>query len=403
MSHKAGVGVLRLKAGRERSLRRRHPWVFSGAIDAVTGPLVSGATVRVEAAEGAFLAWAAYSANSQIRARVWSFEQALYPDAALIAARISAALAHRRQWLDASCLAPEGAYRLVHGESDGLPGVIVDRYGKVLVMQLLSAGAEHWRAVLIQALLQQTGCSVLVERSDTDARQLEGLPPTSGLLHGELEGNLQIIEHGLHYEVDVLGGQKTGFYLDQRDNRQLVARLAAGRDVLNAFCYSGGFTLPALKTGARSVLSIDSSGPALASAQRNQALNGLSDAPAQWQEADVFQRLRSLRKEGRSFDLIVLDPPKFAPTSRDAERAARGYKDINLNAMKLLRPGGLLATFSCSSGISVELFRKIIAGAAADAAMPATVLANFCAAPDHPVALEFPEGEYLKGLFLKRN
>lgn len=392
--------LVRLKAGRERSLRRLHPWVFSGAIDATEGSPRAGDTVRVCSAEGEFLAWAAYSPSSQIRARVWSFDESEVPGAELFAKRVDAALARRR-------VIPRGtsnATRLVHAESDRLPGLIADRYEDTLVVQLLSAGCEKWRDTLLAILRERGGCARIYERSDTEARELEGLPASSGLVFGSAaSAPLRIAEHGIEYEVDVLAGQKTGFYLDQRDNRARIGQLAADREVLDCFCYTGGFTLSALAGGAGSVLAIDSSAQALARAGRNLALNRIQAERAEWREADVFQALRRLRREGRQFDLVVLDPPKFAATSKDAPRAARGYKDINLNALKLLRPGGLLATFSCSGGVSPELFQKIVAGAAADAGTPLVLRERFRSAPDHPVRIEFPEGEYLKGLLLERN
>ncbi len=391
---------LTLKPGRERSLLRRHPWVFSGAIGKVQGSPQSGANVEIRAADGAFLAWAAYSPASQIRARVWSFDEAEVPGPDLFRKRIEAALALRRAAIPAQA---SDAFRLVHGESDGLPGLIADRYADVLVVQIVSAGCERWREPLIEILRDISGCARVYERSDTEGRGLEGLAPRSRAVSGaEPDGPTRILEHGIKYEVDVVSGQKTGFYLDQRDNRARVGLLASGREVLNGFCYTGGFSLSALSGGARSVLSVDSSAPALAMAKRNLALNGLEAGRAEWLQADVFEALRGLQREGRQFDLVVLDPPKFAPTPKDSARAARGYKDINLNALKLLRPGGLLATFSCSGGVSPELFQKIVAGAAADAGASLVLQERFSAAPDHPVLVEFPEGEYLKGLLLER-
>ena len=392
---------LRLKSGRERSVLRRHPWIFSGAVEDIVGSPHTGDTVQVRATDGRFLAWAAYSPASQIRARAWSFEEAQVPGPELLDQKVGAALSRRR----AEIAAESGnALRLVHGESDGLPGLVADRYGEALVVQFLAAGCEKWREALIGILRERSGCSRVYERSDTDARELEGLPARSGWISGGAgDGPLRIVEHGIEYEVDPASGQKTGFFLDQRDNRLRVKHLARGRDVLDCFCYTGGFSLSALAGGARSVLSVESSGQALAQAKRNLGLNRIAAGREDWLEADVFQALRDLRREGREFDLIVLDPPKFAPTAKDAARAARGYKDINLNALKLLRPGGLLATFSCSGGISPELFQKIVAGAAADAGTPLLLRERYRSAPDHPVRVEFPEGEYLKGLLLERN
>jgi len=390
-----------LKAGREKSLLRRHPWVFSGAVARVQGDPGAGDSVLVRAAGGEFLAWAAYSPASQIRARVWSWAEAEPVDAGLLRGRLERAIAARARLLSADA---SDAMRLVHGESDGLPGVVADRYGEVLVLQLLSAGAERWREELSAGLRELSGCACVYERSDADVRALEDLPVRSGAIYGALPAaGAQLREHGLVYSVDVAAGHKTGFYLDQRDNRKRVGELARDAEVLNCFCYSGGFTLNALAGGAASVLSIDSSGEALALAQANLARNGLDAARAQWQEADVFKHLRTLRDQGRSFDLIVLDPPKFAPTAAFVEKAARGYKDINLLALKLLRPGGLLASFSCSGGVSAELFQKILAGAALDAGVDASIVGHYAAAADHPVLLSFPEGYYLKGLLLRRN
>jgi 23S rRNA (cytosine1962-C5)-methyltransferase len=291
----------------------------------------------------------------------------------------------------------------VHGESDGLPGVIVDRYADVLVTQILSAGAERWREAILDALAEATGCEAVFERSDAEVRKLEGLEARTGFVRGNRQANrCPIVEHGLHFRVDVEQGQKTGFFLDQRENRQRVRGLAEGREVLDAFCYTGGFSLAALAGGARHVTAVESSAPALEVARENLAANSMDHSRVSLQQADVFAFQRQLRDEGRSFDLVVLDPPKFAPSAAQAKNAARAYKDINLLALKLLRPGGLLATFSCSGGVSAELFQSIVAGAAVDAGVDAKILGRFGAAADHPVALNFPEGDYLKGLLLVR-
>lgn len=387
-----------LKPGREKSLKQHHPWIFSGAIANVHGSPASGETIDVLAADQTPLARAAYSPASQIRARVWSFDASEIIDEAFFRQRL-----HRAVDARAGLIAGvTDACRLVHGEADGLPGLIVDRYADVVVVQFLSAGTEHWRDTICALLIDIVAPRAVYERSDTDVRALEDLPPRSGPLHGELPSALVINEHGLSYRVDVAHGQKTGFYLDQRDNRARIAAIARGRDVLNCFCYSGGFTLNALAGGAKSVLSIDSSADALALAQENVRRNHLPAERAHWAAEDVFKHLRLLRDQGKCFDLIVLDPPKFAPTAQHAEKAARAYKDINLLGCKLLRPGGMLATFSCSGGVNAELFRKIVAGAALDARADMQIVAHFHAAADHLVALQFPEGEYLKGLLLRR-
>jgi 23S rRNA (cytosine1962-C5)-methyltransferase len=385
--------VLVLAQGRERSLLRGHPWVFSGAVGKAPTGAAPGQTVRVCDQSGAFLAWAAYAPSSRIVARVWSWQQDAAIDDAFFAARVQAAVALRRALLPADAL---HACRLVHAESDGLPGVIADRYGDVIVLQAMSAGSQHHKHALAAALLASSGARTVYERSDGEATTLEGIVPCSGVLAGpEPDAALVIEEAGLRAEVDVREGHKTGFYLDQRDNRALIRKLAAGRDVLDAFCYSGGFALAAALGGARSVQAVDSSEHALALAARNAERN--AQGGVEWIEADVFAHLRKARDRGQSFDLIVLDPPKFAPTARLAERAARAYKDINLLAFKLLRPAGLLATFSCSAGVSSELFQKIVAGAERDANASARIVQRLQAGPDHPIALAFPEGEYLKG------
>ena len=393
----AAPGIL-LKAGREKSLLRRHPWIFSGAIERVDGVPLSGDTLPVRDVSGNFLAWAAYNPVSNIAARVWSWHEEENIVAEFFRKRITTALAAR----DGLGLARDSnGMRLVHAESDGLPGVIVDRYGDVLVMQIGSAGGERWRDTCADILQELLNPVCIYERSDSDSRALEGLEPRNGVLRGALPERVEAAENGLRFRVDVVAGQKTGFYLDQRDNRALTETLAAGRDVLNCFCYTGGFSLYALRGGAKSVLSIDASGDALRIAEENLNRNGLDDSRAEWTEADVFQALRTLRDQGRKFDLIILDPPKFAPTAAFAEKAARGYKDINLLGFKLLNPGGLLCTYSCSGGISADLFQKIIAGAALDAGVDAQIVHYLHASADHPVLLSFPEGAYLKGLVLR--
>ncbi len=385
-----------LKPGREKSLRHRHPWVFSGAIERVDGDPAAGETVAVVAHDGAFLARAAFNAQSQIRTRAWTFDPAQAVDPEFLRSRLAASIARR-------AVVPEGsdAMRLVHGESDGLPGLVVDRYAETLVLQILSAGAERWRAFWPDALVQLTGARNVYERSDVEVRVLEGLKPRSGPMVGEAPARVRITEDGIAYEVDVAQGQKTGFYLDQRDNRALARSLAMGAEVLNAFCYTGGFALAALRGGAARVASIDTSEEALALARRNAELNGIDGARAEWIAADVFAHVRKLRDQGRKYGLIVLDPPKFAPTEKHVANAARAYKDINLWAMKLLAPGGHLLTFSCSGAVSADLFAKIVAGAAADARVDLQVRRHLGAALDHPASIHFPEGEYLKGLWLQ--
>jgi 23S rRNA (cytosine1962-C5)-methyltransferase len=387
-----------LQAGREKSVQRRHPWIFSGAVERIEGDPASGDTVQVCDTQGGFLAWAAYNSQSQICARVWSWLAEEKIDNDFFYKKISHALSARKELkLDQH----SNGMRLIHGESDGLPGLIVDQYANVIVLQLGSAGAERWRETFADVLQELCKPVCIYERSDSDGRELEGLARRNEVLRGKLPDHLSVTENGVRIAVDVAAGQKTGFYLDQRDSRALIGGLAEGRDVLNCFCYTGGFSLYALRGGAKSVLSIDSSAEALQLAQRNVELNGFDATRAEWQDKDVFEALRKLRDQNRKFDLIVLDPPKFAPTAAFAEKASRAYKDINLLGFKLLRPGGILATFSCSGGINDELFQKIIAGAALDAGVDAQIVHKVHAAADHPVLLSFPEGAYLKGLVLR--
>ncbi len=388
MAGGAGIHSLFIKPGREKSLKRRHPWIFSGAVARVEGNPSPGETLLVRSSGAEILAVAAYSPYSQIRARVWDWQDREI-DAEFIAQRIKNAAAARRT--------TDVCTRLVHGESDGMPGIVADRYGETVVLQLLSAGAEYWREAIVSAIADLPGITRVMERSDADVRALEGLRPRSVWLRGAPAETPQIVtEHGLRYTVDIEQGHKTGFYLDQRENRLLLRKLVSAKNVLDCFCYTGGFSLNALAGGAAAVTAIDSSAPVLAAAQANAARNNLCGV--EWMEADVFQALRGFRDGGRRFDVIVLDPPKFAPTSAHAEKAARAYKDINLLAFKLLSPGGALMTYSCSGGVNAELFQKIVAGAALDAGVDAVISAWLHAAADHPVMLSFPEGEYLKGL-----
>lgn len=388
--------TVRLRAGRERSLERRHPWVFSGAIASVGGSPAPGDTVDIVSAEGRWLARGAYSPASQIRVRVWTFDEAEPVDEAFFGRRIAAALEAR------SGLSGTDAYRLVYAESDGLPGVIVDRYADFLVCQFLSAGAEQWRATVVNQLAEQCAPQGIYERSDADVRRLEGLPKRSGVLGGaEPPELIAVREEPVRYLVDVRGGHKTGLYLDQREHRALVNAAAGGAAVLNVFSYTGGFGLAAAVGGARSVVNIETSAAANALAWRNAKLNGIGAERFTIEERDAFQVLRDYRDAGRTFDLIVLDPPKFAESRGQVEAAARGYKDLNLLALRMLRPRGLLYTFSCSGHIKADLFQKIVAAAALDAGRDAHIIRQLGQPPDHAVALTFPEAAYLKGLIVR--
>lgn len=389
-----------LRTGREKSVLNRHPWIFASAIDHIEGNPRVGETVLVFGEHKNLIARAAYSPASQIRARVWTLDEKETIDRDFLTSRIKASVERRDIYRNTE---KTSALRLIYGEADGLPGLVVDQYNNTLVVQILSAGPEFYKTEIVEILDESLHPECIFERSDVDVRSLEGLPERQGLLKGKpsAEG-LIITENGIQYRVDVSEGQKTGFYIDQRRNRQKVFELAKDKDVLNCFCYTGGFTLNALAGGANSVLSVDSSAPALEQLKQNVTLNGFDETKNEILEGDVFKLLREFRDRAKSFDLIVLDPPKFAPTISQAEKASRAYKDINLLAIKLLRPGGVLVTFSCSGGISRDLFQKIVAGAALDANADLRIIDQLSQSPDHPVLMSFPESFYLKGLICKK-
>ena len=392
------IPQISLKAGREKSIRRRHPWVFSGAIARVNGNPEAGSTVRVVSDSGEFLAYAAWSPRSQIRARAWSFDAASTINAAFIRQRIARAIELRRQL---HLMDDAGACRLVFSEADGLPGLIVDRYRDYLVCQLLSVGAEFWREAIVAALEELLVPRAIYERSDASVRHKEGLELRSGLLRGELPGEpVEYTLHGVRQLVSIEQGQKTGSYLDQSVNRLRVAAYAKGASVLDAYSYSGGFALAALHHGAADASLIDSSAEALQLAAHQATLNGVA-ARCQFTNANVPQELRRLRDSGQRYDLVVLDPPKFVSSAQQLQSGCRGYKDINMLGLQLLKPGGVLATFSCSGHVSADLFQKIVAGAAADVRCDAQIIERLSQAPDHPVALQFPEADYLCGLLVR--
>lgn len=393
-----------LKKGKERSLLRRHPWVYDTAVQKLSGKPANGETVCVRNADKRFLAWAAYSEASTLRARCWSFDENEMINRDWIAAKIEKALAARAHLFERT-----SAVRVIFGEADQLPGLVVDRYGDWFVTQFQAAGVEAWREDIADILMQQPGIKGSFDRSDAATRHREGLTERVETLRGqEPPQEIEVIEDGVRYGVDVRKGHKTGFYIDQRESRLLAQRLAAefkrrhgrGMRALNCFCYTGGFSLALLAGGAAEVVSVDSSEEALAMAARNAARNGFNDERAQWVQADVFEYLRRAREAGETFDLVILDPPKFASSHRHIDRAARAYKDINLNGLRLVAPGGDLLTFSCSGAMDVDLFQKVIAGAVIDSKREAWMVARLGAGCDHPLMMTCPEGEYLKGLQL---
>ncbi len=381
-----------LKSNRDKPLRHKHPWVFSGALDRIDPAIVDGDVVDVITAQGEFLGRGYLNRQSQIAVRVLTWDEAEAIDEGFWSRRLALAVSWR-------VMGNHEARRLVNAESDGLPGLIVDRYSEWLVLQSLTLGMEQFKSVIVQqlnAILRPRG---IFERSDVDVREKEGLPQTSGVLAGsEPPDRVEIDENGYRYLVEIKRGHKTGFYLDQRENRKKAQAYVAGAEVLNLFSFSGSFAVSALKARAKSVVNVDSSADALQLAKENLHLNGLDVNDADFVEADVFSYLRQLRAEQRTFDVIVADPPKLAQTQSQLERAARAYKDLNLVALQILRPGGYLMTFSCSGLISPDLFQKIVFGAALDAGRDAQIVERLSQASDHPVLLNFPEGEYLKGL-----
>jgi len=388
--------ALFLKKGRENSLLRRHPWIFSGAVQTIGGNPGMGETVEVFSANRKWVARAAFSPKSQIIGRVWTFDEEQEINRGFFIDRLARALNYRK-----ALGIPENntAYRLCFAESDGIPGMVADRYGDWLVMQFLAAGAEHWRDDIIQAVRELLPGVSVMDRSDAEVRQKEGLDKRVEVVHGSApEGLIETREGPAVFMVDLLQGHKTGSYLDQRDNRALLQQYCSGKEVLNCFSYTGGFGIFALHGGAAQVVNMDTSAEALDLAALNYKANGFTPDESGFQVADVFKSLRKFRDRGQQFDVIVLDPPKFVTSASQMAGGTRGYKDINLLAMKLLRPGGILFTFSCSGLVGLDLFKKIIADAARDAGRDVNILHHLFQATDHPVSTFFPEGLYLKGL-----
>ncbi|EGT4349641.1 23S rRNA (cytosine(1962)-C(5))-methyltransferase RlmI [Cronobacter sakazakii] len=384
-----------LAKGREKSLLRRHPWVFSGAVARMEGKAAPGETIDIVDHQGKWLARAALSPASQIRARVWTFDPYETIDIAFFTRRLQQA----QQWRD--WLAKKDgldSYRLIAGESDGLPGVTIDRFGNFLVLQLLSAGAEYQRPALVSALQALYPECAIYDRSDVAVRKKEGMELAQGPVSGEVPPDLLAIEeHGMKLLVDIKGGHKTGYYLDQRDSRFATRRYVEDKRVLNCFSYTGGFAVSALMGGCRQVISVDTSQDALDVAKQNVELNKLDISKAKFVRDDVFKLLRKYRDQGETFDVIVMDPPKFVENKSQLQGACRGYKDINMLAIQLLNPGGILLTFSCSGLMTTDLFQKIVADAATDAGRDVQFIEQFRQAADHPVIASYPEGLYLKG------
>ncbi|WP_018981445.1 class I SAM-dependent rRNA methyltransferase [Salinimonas chungwhensis] len=384
-----------LQPEREKSLKRHHPWVFASAIASVEGRCRSGDTVEVVSSDGSWLGRGAYSPDSQIRVRIWTFDEHEPVDNAFFMRRIEEAILLRRTVID---LASTNAYRLVAAESDGLPGVTIDLYNTVAVLQLLSAGADKQRSKIVWALQKLLPGIGLYERSDVDVRKKEGLEQITGPLTDEVPTQVEIKENDIRMLIDIEHGHKTGFYLDQRDSRARAAHYARGREVLNCFSYTGTFACYALKGGASHVTNVDVSEPALALARQHLTLNNYEADKASMVKGDVFEVLRHYHQNQTQFDMVILDPPKFVDSKASLNKAARGYKDINMYGIHAVKPGGLLLTFSCSGLMPSDLFNKIVADAALDAGRRVKIIERLSQAPDHPVSSTYPEGYYLKGL-----
>lgn len=391
------MATVTLSPKRDRATRHRHPWIFAASIAEVKGSAAHGDVVDVTDARGAFLGRGYYNEQSRIRVRMLTFDDAPI-DEAFWRARVEAAV-RRREPLARST--DTNAYRLIHAEADLLPGLIADRYADAVVVQFLTAGIERARDVIVEALASVAGVRCVFERSDTASRTREGLPASVGMLHGDAPKTVDVIENGHAFLVNIESGQKTGFYLDQRDNRALVAEHARECHVLDAFCHTGGFAVYAARAGARSLTLIDSSAPALAGARANLEKNGAESASVTLRQADVFEDLRAVRDAGRRFDVVVLDPPKFATNQHQVDKALRAYKDVNLLAIQLLTPGGILATFSCSQAVDTAAFTMAVSWAGVDAARDVQIVRRLGQGIDHPILATFPESEYLKGLLCR--
>lgn len=390
-----------LKKSADSFIKRKHPWIFSGAIEKVEGNPANGETIQIFSSNKTLVGVGSYSPSSQIRVRVWSFNPEEKIDKDFFRKKFLAASQFRKRIVDTS---QTNAYRIINSENDGLPGLIVDRYADYLICQFLSSGSDFHKKIITETLDEVFNPIGIYERSDVEIRIKEGLEPTKGTLSGkEPDDLIQILENGLKFSVDVKNGHKTGFYLDQRDNRKLVSEFSRGKNVLNCFSYTGGFSVYALSSGAKNLTQIEASESALDLSTKNIELNNPDDSKIENISGDVFEVLRKFRDERRTFDLIILDPPKFAESESQIQKASRGYKDINLLAIKLLKPGGILFTFSCSGHISQELFQKIVADAALDSGREVKIIKQLTQAADHPVALNFPEGLYLKGLVCSAN
>jgi len=387
-----------LKKGKEKAAILRHPWIFSGALDKIKGKPANGEIVAVWSASQEFLAYGYFNDQSRVALRLLEWDQEVTIDEAWYTQKLEKAIASRAHLLNENT----NTCRLVFSEADFLPGLIVDKYADYLAVQILSAGIESVKETIINILRSILNPKGIFDKSDAGARKHENLEPEQGLLWGEEPPEfIEVKENGVIYHINIADGQKSGFYCDQRDNREILAAYTQGKNVLDCFCYSGGFTLNSLRAGAAHVTSVDSSALAIETLKHNLSLNGFSDALQTSFQSDVNKQLRVFKEENKKFDVIVLDPPKYAPSRSALDRAARAYKDLNRLGMLLLEPGGILATYSCSGAVDMETFKQIIAWAALDAGREVQIIKQFHQPEDHPIRMSFPEGEYLKGLLLR--
>ncbi len=390
------MSSIKLKKGRDKSFLRRHPWIFSGAIDTVKDINHNGETVDIISADGKLLGYGSYSSHSQISVRVLSFNPEEKIEAGFFRNRIHTSIEFRKKIINADAT---DSYRIINAESDFLPGIIVDKYNDYIVCQFLSAGAEFWKSEIVSILSSELNPLGIFERSDVEVREKEGLKLVKGILFGKEPPDLvEILENGNKFFIDIKEGHKTGFYLDQRDNRNFVTDFSKDAEILNCFSYTGGFSVYALKGGAKKIINVDTSAEALSLAEKNLLLNGVDASKFENVYDDVFKYLRKLRDVDKQFDIVILDPPKFAESVSQIDKASRGYKDINLLAFKLLKSNGILFTFSCSGHIIPDLFNKIVADAANDSGRKVHIIKYLTQSPDHTISTSFPEGQYLKGL-----